>query len=188
MAQPGLGENRWPDGQRDRPPARCPPLGRSWPGCSGVASGSNKSCGPMPRTPDSSSRGPSDDREPRHDRVLGGGAAAVGLPGRGRLSPRTRPRFSGTCRSAAAAAGSWSSPSSCEASWTPREPRNSPRMSRPGWSGSWLSCRRAHGTGPDVPAEIKDTVQQAYAAIATGASTRHRPTAPSDSEIDKALA
>jgi hypothetical protein len=30
--------------------------------------------------------------------------------------------------------------------------------------------------------------QQAYAAIATGASTRHRPTAPSDSEIDKAWA
>jgi hypothetical protein len=36
--------------------------------------------------------------------------------------------------------------------------------------------------------EIKDTVQQAYAAIATGASTRHRPTALSDSEIDKAWA
>jgi hypothetical protein len=35
---------------------------------------------------------------------------------------------------------------------------------------------------------IKGTVQQAYAAIATGASTRHRPTAPSDSEIDKAWA
>ena len=36
--------------------------------------------------------------------------------------------------------------------------------------------------------QIKDTVQQAYAAIATGASTRHRPVAPSDSEIDKAWA
>jgi hypothetical protein len=35
---------------------------------------------------------------------------------------------------------------------------------------------------------IKGTVQQAYAAITTGASTRHRPTAPSDSEIDKAWA
>ena len=22
-----------------------------------------------------------------------------------------------------------------------------PRMSRPGWSGSWLTCRRAHGAG-----------------------------------------
>ena len=31
----------------------------------------------MPRKPDSSSRGQSDDREPRHDRVLGGGAAAL---------------------------------------------------------------------------------------------------------------
>jgi hypothetical protein len=61
-------------------------------------------------------------------------------------------------------------------------------MPRPGWSGSWLTCRRAHGAGPHVPAEIKDTVPPAYAAIATGASTRHRPTAPSDSEIDKAWA
>ena len=61
-------------------------------------------------------------------------------------------------------------------------------MSRPGWSGSWLSCRRAHGTGSDVPAGDQGTVQQAYAAISTGASMRHRPTAPSDSEIDKAWA
>jgi RNA polymerase sigma-70 factor (ECF subfamily) len=28
------------------------PLGRSWPGCIGVASGSNRSCGPTPRRPD----------------------------------------------------------------------------------------------------------------------------------------
>ena len=68
------------------PLAGCPLWGRSWPGCIGVASGSNASCGPMPRRPDCSSGGQSEDREPRRDRVLGGGATALGLPGPGRLA------------------------------------------------------------------------------------------------------
>ena len=40
------------------------PLGRSWPGCIGAASGSNKSYGRTPRRPDSSSGGQCNDREP----------------------------------------------------------------------------------------------------------------------------
>src|SRR4029450_200319 len=63
------------------------PWGRSWPGCIGVPSGANASCGPIPRRLASSSGGQSDDREPRCDRVLGGGAATVGVPGPGRFPP-----------------------------------------------------------------------------------------------------
>jgi RNA polymerase sigma-70 factor (ECF subfamily) len=61
------------------------PLGTVLARLIGVASGSNRSCGRTPRRPDSSSGGQCNDREPRRDPVLGGGAAAVGLPGPGRL-------------------------------------------------------------------------------------------------------
>src|SRR6266540_1256575 len=62
-------------------------LGRSWPGSTGGASGSNGRCGCTRRRTDSSSGGQSDDRAAaRPDPVRRGGPAAVGLPRRGHLA------------------------------------------------------------------------------------------------------
>ena len=188
MAQPGLG-NRGADGQR-RSPACWMPLGDGpGPAASGSQAVRTRAVGLCRRKPDSSLRGQSDDREPRHDPVLGGGAAAVGLPGPGRLArgpgqgrgaPVVLPHLlrgtgvrQGTAR-------------------VPGHPggRGASRTSRPGWSGSWPTSRRADGPGPHLPAGDQETVHQAYAAIATPPPSIHEapPTAPSDSEIDKAWA
>ena len=90
--------------------------------------------------------------ERQADPVLGGGAAAVGLPGPRRLARGAGQGRAAPRRSAAAAAGSWSSPRSSEGSWPPRGSRSSPRTSGRGSSGSWPTSRRSDGRGPDVPA------------------------------------
>jgi hypothetical protein len=120
--------------------------------------GSNKSCRPMPRTPDSSSRGPSDDREP--GKIACSEAVrqlwdyldqAVSTEDQAKVE-----RHLSFCRRCC---GELEFAKQLRGFLDTQGAEELPRMSRPGWNGFWPTCRRAHGTGPDVPAEIKDTVQ-----------------------------